>query len=413
MASEIKIAQTTFTLPASTGNLDVTITDLGWTPKAALFLVSGVETLGTDRSYGYWNIGCTDGTNQWAAGVGLAHNLSTTDNYRRFYTGSCLQVISSASANVLFDATFVSFISNGIRINFNTVDATLLFKVTVVFFGGNDLQAAVGSVVLGNQNVESHVNTLSFQPGLVFFGGCTDASSSSVGSQAQLTFGAATSSANYGHGFRATDNVSTSATIAMVSSNRVGSRVWGSGITYTVEATSFDSEGFSLYPRDGNGLSDEIGYLALYLGDRSVWVGGIDSPTSTGNQSITSPGFTPQWGMIGTNVLAAYDSRDTTGNSGSLGLSSFTSTEEFAFAIASEDNSSTGDNESQGDSASALIDTHTGTRRDEANFVSFDTTGWTLNFTTAGASVRKWWGVAIEEEAAAQARLLALLGVGS
>jgi len=174
-----------------------------------------------------------------------------------------------------------------------------------------------------------------------------------------------------------------------------------------VEITAILSTGFTAATRLA-GVSSllRLHYLAIKYGDATKhWVGVIDTPTATGNASITAPGFKPQFVMQAPSFVDSVDTTVTTNatGAGSFGIGGFTETVSGGHVYTDQDAAATSNAGSYPTASAARMNQGNATLSHVASFVSFDPTGWTLNYTTTNGTARKWPAWAIEEAAAAAA----------
>jgi hypothetical protein len=144
--------------------------------------------------------------------------------------------------------------------------------------------------------------------------------------------------------------------------------------------------------------SDVAHYLALELADPDdAYVGIVDSKTSTGTQAYTGTGFTPQalmlWQTLNTSVGITQGS--------SLSLGATDGSRHRALSIYDRDAQSTTSSASEANLSNPLfIEDNTGATDAIAAYSSFDSNGWTLNFSDGSASARKILAIAIGDSTA-------------
>ncbi len=148
------------------------------------------------------------------------------------------------------------------------------------------------------------------------------------------------------------------------------------------ELQSFDSDGFTLNWLDVLGTGGGVQYIALGGSDiTNVKVGTITSGTSTGNKAYTGVGFQPDF------IMFLYDRQSGTGVSDHAGFGmgfATSSTKRGAFMGVSEDAQATSDTARAQRTDRViyqLTPSNTANVNAEADFVSFDTDGFTLNWT--------------------------------
>lgn len=405
--SEIKTAVMQAALNTGTGGTqDFTVAGLGWTPKAALFFLVPATVAGTVAVDARMSIGAATGaSNEWCVTAHSEDNWSTTVSDRDSVDTRCVYAIDNTGTESVA-ATFNSWISNGVRLNNVTNTPATAQLLTIVFFGGEDLQAHANTKTLSTQDTAVDITDPGFQPNLVIIGSMGDDIAASAQARYMMAFGAAHDT---GSGIderfakmHEERNVSVGSPDAYLDTTESSGQITQTAVSYTVEISNFDANGFSATARGGNSGSDDLCYLALDTGDREVKVGSIDPPTGTGEDAKTGVGFKPQLVMMGMTMLTAEDTLTlSTANAGAFGVSMFTPDDEACVANAVEDGAGTTDTQCVADVVAVDLDGDDGAAAFDATFVEMGTDGWTLDYTAADGTQRKWWYLAIEEEAVA------------
>ena len=164
----------------------------------------------------------------------------------------------------------------------------------------------------------------------------------------------------------------------------------------------FDTDGFTVIVRNAGANNNYLFYLALNFGGvADVKVATVDSPTSTGNDAQTWPGFTPQFVMVAPSMKEAVDTAYGSGLGATHGFGVFDSNNEFCASFSGEDGVATANTQSLTDDVAIELPDDDGGAGLTANFVSFDATGYTLNWTAVEGNAKKMAGLAIEGVAAA------------
>ena len=135
-----------------------------WTPKAALFIPSRSLTDGVFGSFAVAGIGASDGTRQWALTMKSAFNASYTDCDGRGMTNECC-AIQSPFSPIDLEFNFVEFIPGGVTVSVGDGLPTSVF-VTIVFFGGADLEVHAGTAVAAASAV-TDITAPGFPPDLL------------------------------------------------------------------------------------------------------------------------------------------------------------------------------------------------------------------------------------------------------
>jgi len=151
----------------SNGTQDFTTPDMGGlTPKAAMFILSGGITDGAAADGLHGCIGFTTGaSNSMYLAFQSDHAVTTTDTVHDVANDECVITILVGAEEAR--GAFSAFISDGVRINWETAPASA-HLMTVVLFGGTDLSAHANFVDLLN-TVDSAIDVTDpgFEPDIL------------------------------------------------------------------------------------------------------------------------------------------------------------------------------------------------------------------------------------------------------
>lgn len=245
------------------------------------------------------------------------------------------------------------------------------------------LSAKVDSFALNTSIGNQAVSGIGFQPKVVIFFGTMNTADGIV-VDFNLVIGAAASSSARGHvSINDEDNVSTSdssRTIFTDSCLRMLDPGSSSSYLFIADFVSLDSDGFTINISDAPASAYRIGYLALGGADiTDVAVGSLVTPASTGNLVETGVGFQPDAAIFFTDG----ESLETDTNDLAFGFGFAVSTSERAWvSLATPRNKGTSETfrRQEKDGCIAYMD-HDGSAIDvHADFVSWDSDGFTLNF---------------------------------
>lgn len=400
----VEIAIVPFTLSPA-GDLDIVTEEMnGVTPKAALFFSTNGAVLGTPRDFTTFCIGACDSTRQWAIGGSSQHGATTTLSNRRFSNTICIGRIDTSN-NFIITGTFVKFLSTtdtgdnntGVRININT---GFVVQGFCILFGGTEVQAYASTALLDDKDVTQQITAPGFRSNMTFFAMDGKAPGHAASTQGAFGFGWAsndgTTILQSGYGRSDRDNVTTTEQRAQVNSARVGCYITSSTPFQWAVEMGDNANGFSVTARDNrSAINDHVAYLALEITGRSVWAGMMNSPTATGNDAQTGPGFRPALVGLIPNMVTAVDALKINAEAGSFGFSAFTQTQEACGAVAGEDAVTTSNTESVFDDDAVDLNDEAGAAAFDATFVSMDANGWTLNFSAVDGATRKWPAFAI------------------
>jgi hypothetical protein len=342
-----------------------------------------------------------DGTRSVSIG-GMSENgivLGNTDVYGRGSNADCLLLMDEAGT-VIVRATCTN-ITDGVQLNFATAPASALL-VTVVLFGGSNISNLYAGVFTSNatQDATQAISAPGFKPSFGIFScygdNLIDNTSDGYHSQ-EIGFAVddgATPPTQYVQGLGESDNLTTSSVSGSIESNTIGrSQVNTTGAE--VELTTWDTNGFTVTTRSAAGAKD-----CLYLVAKttlSTKILALDTPTTTGAQSWSGIGFTPQFGMIMQNALTSYNTRSTTDTAEVFGLGFMTSASQHSVGITSDDGivaTGTTNTESVTHTRPIFLRKDEGTFID-ATFTSFGSGVVNLNYATANGTIRKWAGLFI------------------
>lgn len=407
---------TRFLTPTSLDSaFDITISGFGNTPVAAIFLTSNASANDTLTTQAIFGAGFTDGTAERAWTGQSSNALSTSNTDRGIVTNRCIYAFQGGGTTTDYDATFVSFSANTVRVNFTTVNATAKY-VTCILIGGSDVTAVdVGSIALGTGTSAIDVTAPGFEPTLIFTGQVMLAGVDTTQEQHGQNLGLAHNSGNQmGLSFLDENGETTTVVNESTRTTDIGGQVFGGSQTYFVTVSDYDSSGFSVTPSSNAG-SDDMFYLAIKLDSSiNVKVFSEDGPTATGDKSHTPTTFTPDFVYLLTGGNEAIDTVPSSGAT-TFGVSVFDADNQFSTTISSEDGVGTSDCKSRS-SSKYISDMEDGsTTLHVGTFTAFTSTGWDANYTTVPGTAKKWLGVAIGPGAAPAGKStssLMLMGMG-
>jgi hypothetical protein len=385
------------------GNQDFTVSGFG-TPKGAIFIGSGGSSDGTAADGAIMSFGCTDGTNELVTSYTTEHNVANSNTYRLGASDEVIQFGDHAGA-IDGEANFNSWITDGVRVTWGNAPGTA-FLVTCILIGGSDLSVDVGTASIPSAINDTVDVGCGFEPDQVLFFGNGASFSTDGSSFALMWLGMANNGVGIEQGcgvFAAVDNAVNSDVAGRIDTTYSVINHGGASISRAAELTAFNAgpspaAGFTLTQKGPSTFSNTTGYMALYYNsavDHSIEQ--IDTPTATGNDAQTGPGFTPQFVMQIMGMWSAYNTSYTNSQAGAFGISAFTADDEYSIATADEDAAATMNTQSVADDQAVNLDEEDGTAAFDATFVSMDANGWTTNFSAVNGTTRKWLALAVEE----------------
>jgi hypothetical protein len=387
----------------ATGNQDFTVSGLGAADdiKGALFIITRAISDGTAADHANVGIGAATGaSNQWCISSTDEHGVTTSDSGERTNSDMCIQILNPGAVSVDGEASFVSTVTDGVRVNWTDAPGSAYF-VTALIVAGTDVSAHANWKDLGDtKDAAVDVTDPGFQPKQLITA-CRDVlDDSGSGSNVRLSIGAV----NFGGSVtqrcycqRSLDGKGTTEVLNRFTESYGAMAVIDNGsLDWGAEFSDPDSDGFTVTPRNAGANNTALFYLALSFGGSvETNLVTVNSPTSTGNDAQTGPGHQPQAVIMGLTHAEAVDTTYDDGRGGVHGLSTFTESDEYSSALAMEDGQVTSDTQSLSDDTAINLPQDDGSAGHAASFVSFDASGWTLNFTTTMGTAKKWWALTI------------------
>ena len=391
---------------ATTGTQDFTVSGFG-TPVAAMFIWSLSTTNATEVASQSIGIGFTDGTRDRCSFASADAGVTTTETACGNSNVACIDQIDEAGGNIAI-AVFAAFITDGIRVNWTTVTGAGEL-ITCILFGGTDIvNVHVGDFAIDTvQNNVVDITDPGFEPNFVIFAAPINCNANQTRSNTgtiSLAFAAnSTSDTVCGITRSSRDGRSTVEVATKVFATRIPQlTVNGGQDNVEFEIGTFDSNGFSCTTRDNAATANTYQYLAVNLSSNSdAWTGIVDTPTSTGNNAQTGPGFEPEAVFMGFCMNATGVESETDDDAGGFGVGFFSANEEFCISTRDDDAATTTDCADVAESvAIRQNDINANTAMYRATFVSMDTNGWTLNYTVVDPTARRTAVLAIQTVAA-------------
>lgn len=389
----MKIRATTFQTRTDTNTQDITISGFG-TPDAVFFIFNGENTTapGTTND-AILGMGATDGTTEWAFSVTDENGLGTTSTSRVSDEDWCLKITEDLASVTTAAATFDSWITDGVRIdwNYNTLGTGVY--VTAILFQCDGAKVGYASLVSNPTSISG----VGFEADIVLMGsiGLAQLDNSATNSILSLGFGA-----NGGNqrclAQSSITAVGTSVVTSQIFTDSIVSQIFNDAVSWKAAIENFGSDGFDINTLSGSSGNDYVFYLALDLGTAQKWVGTVDSPTTTGDDSQTGPDFEPDCVIQLLSMCQSVDTLETDADAGSYGISVIdTDGTDLCHSITIEDNVGTTNTESTYDTDAIDLNTDDGSVAFDATYSSMDSNGWTLNFSSVNGTTRKWAALAI------------------
>lgn len=410
MTTAAKIVSASLPYLSNQTAVDATSTGFG-TPSACIIITSATTDNDTETARGQHCIAFFDGTRTVSSSVFIEDNVGTT-NCSRSTQLSFLLVGASENTDAIWT---LQFITDGVRIQWSSGTLDVSRTATVILLKTKSAYCSANG--LGNTTNNVSVTAPGFRPTIIFTAVATSIDAKST--HLMLSFGAAhinssgaiTQLCDY---FSAVDAATTERNNSGTFQNAgVSYRADGS-INTLVSITGVLSNGFRHQTSVGSGAA--LMYCALELDSHDdAYVGVIDSPTTTGSQSVAGLPFRPELVMFGSTGATALNTHSTAPPQAHMVGASDGSAQHTHMYSATEQTtlrswrrrSVTNAIELRG----VLRAADGGALTGAATVSSLNSDGWTLNWTTANATSRKVTAFAIGNSAAVTAPTLGTASV--
>lgn len=365
----------------------------GQIPKAALFVGSyhDIASGSSELARAGLSFGAVSDINQRVVAMASEDNSAATVSRSGVsnVTSFTLTRLSGVSEYAQGDATLVS---GGIDVTWPAANANR--RPNYVAFAGSDVTAAAANIDLGNSTSAVTVN-VGFQPDVVIFFTSNNTSFTPSASQPlTMSYGVATRVGPTNRCVLMSEPTTEAAgnlPFQSLLTDSCGGMITTAGaLTYKVSAGNFTSTGFDLTPSAAAGNRD-IGYLALKFDGHNVSLVTFDTPTSTGNHTITGAGFTPQAAIAFVTNLSATDPSFplTSGDDqGGLAVCSI-GDEQWSHAIRINSGSDPADTASFTGNYAMIQPSATDCKAGLATLTSWDSDGVTLDWPVVQGSAKK------------------------
>lgn len=352
-------------------------TGVGFQPKTVLFWANlqasdAISPTGTDMPMQIMGFA----TSSAQAAVADDDDFSGGDPH--LDPARCISIDASGVAKVR--ATLTTLDVDGFTLNFSVVAGTSPV-INYLALGGNDLSnVAIINGALPSSTGNVDYTGAGFQPdAAILLGGVGGNAFGGGSSAAGVGFIAGTSQ----RGAWSSTFDSTTGVARYQRNDKAYVEIGGTTLRAEADIVSFLSDGFRLNfttaPSTGN-------LYALCLKGASFKVGSITQKTSTGTQSTTGIGFRPKALLFLSALQASSTTIDTNYLAAMIGGASSSSLQSVN---AKTDNNNTTAILDRTKIFAAPDDSSNGNEKAAAGLSSFDSDGWTLNYTTADATARE------------------------
>ena len=391
---DLDIAVIRATVTTSGATQDFTSTSFG-TPKGAWFIASTDQSDSQDTDAGTGShpgfaMGFCDGTSQRIWSLKAEDNTTATAIRMQYRNDACGGVLEYSTTSGIDFLDFNSWITDGVRLNKATISRA--FLMTVVLFKGDDFDMACGLT-----NMDNTVSGLSFKPNVILGLSNFTSQQNQDLAFAQCSIGMAwdtgSGTVEHSRGFAPINGANPSSTNSRYDTN---SWVRNHGASSPeANITAWNSDGFTTDIPDPYGFED-VYFCAMRFGG-GVWMGTQTTPTAPGAHSKTGLAFQPGFLFSICMNVAATDTTYYNGVCFPSHLTVTDGTNTYAHCWGLEDGVSPNTVWTAAAQSSALAYDDSGTvKQHEASLTSFNSDGWTENFTTAPGSAQYMLRLAVE-----------------
>jgi hypothetical protein len=393
MALSVKVG--TFNLNTTTGSQSVT--GVGFEPVALIIYWTAQTSDDNSTANAFSSIGAaTSSTDEWGEACIAQHNQTTTQTVSRRGTTFLFGIDTAGTINV--QGSFTSFDADGFTFNITTSNAQA-YRIGYIALGGADITGAKATRVTQTAGTGTEAFTgTGFQPTLLMVVKGNNSNSDLAIAGAFRSIGWANAMQQASISVTSQDNVADSNTHGILRSDRLVSHINATGTLISASLDSFDADGFTLDRHESTAANATLSYLAL-AGTFSSAIGVDTQKTTTGTKSTIGIGVLPKVVFFG-SAHRASSSSVTAEAFQSTGAADGTSQN----VAGRTDHDALGSSQGGKTYSTAKVLRHitveagagpTITTVSEADVDSLDGNGFTLDWTTADATAREFFYMAM------------------
>lgn len=390
----------TFTSPLATGNQSVA--GIGFQPDLVIF--TGHENPSEGRISGLrWFLGMAkSSTEQWVNAIFNADGAATQACKHWASDVNCI-FAQDGGSGIGYQADFVSMDSDGFTVNWSDIASTARIVGYIAIKGGGQLQLKLGKFMMNSSTGNQAVTGLGFSPKALLFCNCLVGSTEeTINANSHLGIGFAVSSSQRGaFASGGKDGNDVSEENSYLETDKCILQITPQTspvVKYSADFVSMDSDGFTINVTVASG-SPEIFYLAI--GGCSAFASNMDLSTSTGNQSKTGAGFQPDVNFFISDAMAAHAGSAANYAKYMFGCA-YNSTNRMVCDGGCEDGFGTSNCDTWFKSSQCIEspDPFNNNNDCQADFVSNDSDGFTINNSAVDAVSRRVLSLSVKEDAA-------------
>lgn len=386
------------TAGTGSGNFDITDTNLaGNTPEAVLTFLTQATSAGT--AIDHWKIGTGAATAaaQWTMTSRGRDNQAAAVVATQGATDMTTMLRSESGAAVTHEASYNSFIADGVRLNkagAMTDDAGII----AALFGGADCEVSAGTFVSNSAIGGTTVVTPNFEYDLLFVFAHAGVFDDANHADLLWSMGVSTDTSNqYCLAHYENNSAAPTDHRAHLNNAIIGLNI-ASGQTLTITGRT----GTTFTATTGVATGARTwGYLALGYTGVKTYCGVATTPTTATSKKFTTgaagnlfkPGLVITW----QSLIDTLNSTKTNTQAGSLGVGLWTETVAQCVAVSDEDNVATTQTKQIRDTKPFHLLKDNGADSTVATVTSMDSDGTTLTFSAVETTARYFIIIAVEE----------------
>jgi hypothetical protein len=380
-----------FNVPTSNGSHAET--GIGFQPDALILIVTRASTV-TGTTDSVLGVGmATSASDEFVWSTYMDDGDTTTKYHVGYETDACVLRLKAPNTSATVRANLTSLDADGFTLNFSTTSSG--YRLQYIAIGGL-VDAKVVEIAAKTTTGTQAYTGVGFQPDALVICQTNRTATGVARANVFFGFGMSDGTNDFSAAFFGDDNVGTTIEHSKVDTGSAVLLVNSSGVLLEANVDSLDSDGFTLDFTTASGAAPNAFVLCLKGGQYSV--GNDTQPTSVGTKATTGTGFTP----VGLVTISANTVNESNDNDGQFGIGAVgpAVTDDWAYYIAQDGGASNSNNGSELVTDSCVINGFwTPAINSEGHLDSFDSNGFTIDWSDADSSQRIFGYLAIGDDA--------------
>jgi hypothetical protein len=395
-----------FNAPTSDGSHSET--GVGFQPDAVIMIITRASTV-TGATDSVLGVGMVTSASEEIAWSTYMDDGDTTTKYHVGYeTDACALRLKAPNTSATVRANLTSLDADGFTLNFSTTSAG--YRLQYIAIGGL-VDATVVEIAAKTTTGTQAYTGVGFQPDALVICQTNRTATGIARGNIFFGFGVSDGTNDFAAAFFGDDNVGTTIESSKLDTGSAVLLVNSSGVLLEATVDSLDADGFTLDFTTASGAAPKAFVLCLKGGQFKV--GNDTQPTSVGTKATTGTGFEP----VGLVTITANSDDESTDNDGQFGIGAVgpAVTDQWAYYIAQDGGQGSSNNGSELVTDSCVVNGFwTPAINSEGHLDSFDSDGFTLDWSDVDTTQRIFGYLAIGDAAAAGGPnpSLMLTGVG-